>query len=106
MSEKPLIIHRGRTNVVLLGIGVDVSGDTITSQIRTKRDVNSPLLAEWEVTPVTDGTDGELRLTLSAEKTNVSNTNGYMDLKRVSSGQPLSVFAEPLRVSFQGVVTE
>ena len=101
-----LIIHRNRTNVVPLGLGFDVSGDTITSQIRLNPGDTGDPLCEWTVTFATDGTNGELILTLTSEDLNEVTANyGYMDLKRVSGGEPLSVFLEPLKVAFKGVVT-
>ena len=101
-----LVVHRNRTNIVPLGLGFDVSGDTITSQIRVEPGEADPPLAEWTVTFATDGTDGEIVLTLLEEDVSAIDVNyGYMDLKRVSGGEPLSVFLEPLKVHFQGVVT-
>ena len=101
-----LIVHRNRTNVVPLSLGFDVSGDTITSQIRRELGETGTPLAEWEVTFDTDGTDGEIILTLPEASVEIITANyGWMDLKRTSNGQPLSVFLEPLRVKFQGVVT-
>jgi hypothetical protein len=101
-----LIIHRNRTNIVPIGLGMDVSGDVITSQIRTEPGAEGPPLAEWTVAFATDGTDGELVLTLTSEDlASVTANYGYMDLKRESGGEPLSVFLEPLKVAFKGVVT-
>jgi hypothetical protein len=101
-----LVIHRNRTNIVPLGLGMDVSGDTITSQIRVEPGADGDPLAEWDVTFATDGTDGEIILTLtSTQLAGITVNYGYMDLKRVSGGEPLSVFLEPLQVHFQGVVT-
>lgn len=101
-----LIVHRNRTNRVPLSLGYSVAGDTITSQIRTEPGATGAPLATWAVTFVTDGSDGEIVLTLlAAQVSAIAENYGYMDLKRVSGGQPLSVFLEPLRVHFQGVVT-
>ena len=101
-----LIVHRNRTNRVPLGLGYSVAGDTITSQIRTEPGAVGAPLATWTVTFVTDGSDGEIVLTLlSSQVSAITQNYGYMDLKRVSGGQPLSVVLEPLRVHFQGVVT-
>lgn len=101
-----VVVHRNRTTKVLLNLGFDVSGDTITSQIREEADVSSNLLATWTVSFDTDGTDGKLTLTLSSsDVATVTKKYGYMDLKRVSGGEPLPVFKEPIKVKFQGVVT-
>ena len=101
-----LIVHKGRTNVVTVDMGMDVSLDIITSEIRSEPDTDSVLIATWQVEFATDGTDGELILTLDNTITEqIVATGGYMDLKRVSNGEPLPVFEKPLEVEFQGTVT-
>lgn len=101
-----LIIHKNRTNVIAVGLAFDVSEDTITSQIRSGLKENSELLVEFDVFFATDGTDGELLLVLDDEETgDITKTYGYMDLKRVTNGQPVSVFTKPLKVVFKEVVT-
>lgn len=101
-----LTIQRGRTIVVPVSLGYDISADTFTSEIRTGRDISTHLIATWEVTFATDGTDGELLLTLDdAVTSEIPYTVGYMDIKRVTGGEPVTVFDDPLQVSFEGVVT-
>lgn len=105
MSE-PIVVHKHRTNVITVGLGIDVSGDTITSEIRSKPEVDAPLIATWNVEFADDGTDGELVLTLDDVHTSqITVADGYMDIKRVSGGEPLPVFDEPLAVVFRGSVT-
>lgn len=102
-----LVVHKGRTNVVPVSLGYDVSSDTITSEIRTHKAPDADLIATWSVTFLTDGTDGELLLTLDDSVTeDIDETNGYMDIKRVTSGEPLPVFDSPIEVVFETVVTE
>lgn len=102
MSE-PIVVHKGRTNIVTVSLGIDVSDDTITSEIRTSSGV---LIASWVVTFDGDGTDGELILTLDDSVTAaVTYPAGIMDLKRVSAGQPLPVFNRPVEVEFRETVT-
>jgi len=80
--------------------------DTFTSEIRTEPTVASPLLATWVTTFLTDGHDGKLKLVLDNSVTgSVAANSGYMDVKRVSGGEPLTVFDEPVEVAFRGVVT-
>ena len=106
MSNK-VIVHKGRTNTLRIEMGIDVSPDTFTSEIRAEPTVDSPLIATWNVAFVTDGTDGELILTLDDVATKQIKANsGYMDLKRVSGSEPVPVFDRPLEVSFRGTVTE
>jgi hypothetical protein len=105
MSSK-VIVHKDRTNVLTISLGIDVSADVITSEIRSEPDVNAPLIATWVVAFKTDGTDGELILTLDDLTTSQIKANsGYMDLKRVTGSEPIAVFDQSLEVSFRGSVT-
>ena len=106
MSNK-VIVHKGRTNIVRIDLGIDVSADIITSEIRSEPNVESPLLATWDVDFDTDGVDGKLVLTLDDLITSQIKANsGYMDLKRITGGEPVPVFDQPLEVTFRGTVTE
>lgn len=101
-----VIVYKARTNTLPVNLGIDVSGDTFTSEIRAEPDHNSTLIMEWDVAFVTDGTDGRLVLTvddLITEQIEVSS--GYMDLKRVTGGEPVPVFERVLEVEFRGAVT-
>lgn len=105
MSSK-VIVHKNRTNILTISLGMDVSADTITSEIRSEPDIESPLIATWTVSFKTDGRDGELILRLDDNETSQIKANsGYMDLKRVSGSEPLAVFDQALEVSFRGSVT-
>lgn len=106
MTSK-VIVHKGRTNTLRVKLGVNVSADTITSEIRTEPTQESPLVATWVVTKVGDGSTGELILTLDDSATkDIAVNGGWMDVKRVTGGQPVPVFDRPLEVSFRGTVTE
>lgn len=106
MSDK-LIVHKGRTNVVIVELGFDASAETYASQIRSEPNVESPLLAEWEVSFVTDGSDGKLQLFLSETVTaQIVPQSGYMDLKRTVGFINSALFDQPLEVSFRGTVTD
>lgn len=105
MSD-PIVIHKNRTNVIIVNLGVDISGDTFSSEIRTAKNNASPLIATWDIDFVTNGVDGALRLTLDDSVTGpVTEKTGYMDLKRVTGGEPVPVFDEPLTVKFKDTVT-
>jgi hypothetical protein len=104
-----ILVQKGRTNVISISVGFDVSDDIITSEIRVSPRFESELIAVWDVTFGTDGTDGELVLTLDNSITsNITQRVGYMDLKRISEGEPLPIFTDPpaLEVSFVDSVTE
>ena len=69
--------------------------------------MDADLIATWDVAFVTDGTDGEISLTLDDLITGaIFYDKGYMDLKRMTGGEPIPVFDRPLEVLFRGTVTE
>lgn len=103
----PIVVHKGRTTTIRVRLGYDVSTDTLTSEIRTELDPASDLIATWAVSFQTTGVDGVLVLTLDNLQTEgIPNTNGYMDIKRVVNGEPLSVFYEPVPVAFRETITQ
>lgn len=105
MSSK-IIVHKGRTNTLAVSLGIDVTADTFTSQIRAEPEQTSELIATWVVTKKTTGADGELILKLDDTVTaTIKATSGYMDLKRMNGGEPIAVFDQPLEVIFRGTVT-
>lgn len=106
---QPVKVKRGRTTIVPVSVGFDVSNDTITSQIRVDPSLSSELIATWVVSFETDGTDGEILLTLDDDVTaDIVYSVGYMDLKRVSGSGALPIFNDPpvLEVLFLDSVTE
>lgn len=105
MSNK-VIVHKGRTNVITVDLGIDVSLDVITSEIRSEPNTDSVLLATWVVTKISGGTTGLLSLRIDDnESRQIAADSGYMDIKRVTGGEPVPVFDRPLEVSFRGTVT-
>ena len=105
MSSK-IIVHKGRTNTLAVSLGIDVTADTFTSEIRVEPKQDSELIATWVVSKKTNGSDGELILKLDDTVTAaIKATSGYMDLKRMSTGEPIAVFDQPLEVEFRGTVT-
>lgn len=106
MSNK-VIVHKGRTNTLIVNLGINVSADTFKSEIRTEPTVESPLIATWTISFVTNGADGQLKLVLDDSVTKgIKPNSGYMDLKRTTGAEPVPVFDRPLEVSFRGTVTE
>ena len=100
-----IVVYKNRTNVLSVSLGSDISADTFASEIREKAGVASPLIATWDVAFLTDGTDGELVLTIDdSALTAVTQKAGYMDIKRTTGGEPFQVF-DPIKVKFVEVVT-
>lgn len=105
--ETELVVHRDRTNIITVSLGIDVSEDELVSEIREKANIHSELIAAWEIEFLTDGKDGECIFKIDDEvAAEITQNSGFMDIKRVVNGEPLSVFNEPLTVMFRGVVTE
>lgn len=103
----PVKVYRGRTTKIGVALGIDVSADTITSQIRKEKNSDSILLAEWEVDFLSTGADGRLVLTIDDTNSNLTtHTTGFMDFKRMSGGEPIKIVDEPIPVVFVGGVTE
>lgn len=101
-----LRVYKDRTTTVPVNLGFDVSSDTITSQIRASKDKDSELIATWDVSFDTDGTDGKLILVMdNSNVTDLTYDSGWMDLKRVTAGEPVPVFVKPIRVRFEDSVT-
>lgn len=106
MFKDRIVVDVNRTTIVTVNVGFDVSGETITSEIRKGESHTSELIAAWDVTFATDGTDGALVLTLQNEVSSaITQKNGYMDFKRVANGEPLSLIRETIPVVFRGTVT-
>jgi hypothetical protein len=100
-----VIVHRNRTNVISVELGIDITGDTITSEIRVHPEHTSVLLATW-VVAVVNAVTGNITLTLDDLITGqIEVDKGYMDIKRVSGGEPVPLFDRPVEVEFRGTVT-
>jgi broad-specificity NMP kinase len=103
--DKSVVVYKNRTNVLTVRLGIDVSGDTFESEIRDRPNSDANLIATWAFSFLTDGTDGVVVLTCdNSQLSNVVHKTGYMDLKRVSNGEPYQVYA-PVKVQFVDTVT-
>lgn len=103
---KQLKVYRGRTNIVPVSLGFDVSQDSFASDIRVSQNPTSRLIASWDISFATDGKDGELVFKLDSVLTSLIKENhGYMDLKRVSGQDVLNVFEAPIQVIFLNTIT-
>lgn len=102
-----VVVHKGRTEILQVNLPYDISRDTILSQIRVGPSSNTTLIAEWSVRNRTDGTDGQLIFTLDSEITqNITVYEGYMDILRISAGEPLCVNSDPIKVIFRNGITK
>lgn len=103
---KDIRVVKGRTNVLPVSFGYDISGETFASEIRRSATRSSELIATWTCTFLNTGEDGELLLTLDDEiTTEINDRFGYMDIKRISDGEPFSVFTETIQVEFIDSIT-
>lgn len=100
-------VYKNRTNIVQVSLGYDVSQDTLTSEIRAGKDVTSDLIVAWDISFDTDGTDGELIFTIDdSASSQISANDGFMDIKRVTGGEPVVVFDGLITVRFKSPVTQ
>lgn len=99
-----VLVYRKRTTIIGVSLGYDVSQDDFASEIRVDVDPESELLATWTVSFLNDGTDGELLLHLFSADSDVQKNSGWMDIKRITGGEPVSV-SEPVEVLFTNAVT-
>lgn len=101
-----VVVYKRRTNTIIVNLGINVSADTFVSEIREGKNSTTPLITTWSTSFLTNGVDGRLKLVLDNSITNtITQTSGYMDLKRTSNGEPLSVFADAIKVVFKETVT-
>lgn len=103
-----VVITKGRTNIITANLGVDVSTDVLTGEIRASDSPTSELLGEWTITKDNGGADGLVTLTLDDSAITAAGllaTDGFMDIKRVRAGEPLNVFREPIPVKLKNRVT-
>lgn len=106
MAYQPIKIYVGRTNVIAVKFDGDISGETMVSEIRKGRSINSELIATFVPSLQTDGTDGILLLTLDDSVTaTIEHTSGWMDVKKILGGEPRNAFDGSIPVVFEGVVT-
>ena len=102
-----LNVYKDRTNIVPVNFGYDISSDTFESEIREGKDSSTTLIATWSIAFLTDGTDGKLIFTIDdSELLNVAQKKGYMDIKRITDGEPYPVMSDPITVIFKNQVTE
>ena len=102
-----VIVTKGRQTNLEVNFAYDLTGATFSSQIREAPSSSSPLIAEWDVSLLTDGTDGKLMLSLPPEDTaDIVQTIGYMDIKKVVGSVPYKAFEGYLMVVFEESVTE
>lgn len=102
--EDMIEVHRGCTEVIELNLGHPLGDDTYTSQIRVGQNPTSELIATWTV-EVRNANNGILSLKLDDSVTAaIEQSYGWMDVKRVSNGEPLFE-CDPIPVVFKNVVT-
>lgn len=103
---RQIFVHKGRLTVVPVSLGIDVSQDTFKSEIREFPHPESDLLLTWIITFLTDGSDGELLLTMPADDSvGIDVVTGYMDVKRTTGGVPVKLFDDVIEVVFRDSVT-
>jgi hypothetical protein len=100
-----ITVYKGRTKVLPVTLGKDVSKAKFKADIRVSQDPSSALVSTWSVLFATDGTDGELLLTLDRSVTmEIDRVRGYMFLRKLTDREPIHVFEPPLEVRFVSTI--
>lgn len=99
-----LVYRKGRYNAVPVNLGIDITGQTIVSQIRERPDESSPVILTWTPT-VTNAATGEFTLSHNDSAGVITHSEGWMDIKRVTGAGDIACFDGPLAVEFRGAVT-
>lgn len=88
-----------------MSFSYDLGDDIFTSEIRTGPTHEYPLIEEWDVSKK-EGSNNTLILSLDDSKTSgITHVAGWMDVKRVSFGEPLPVLRDPIQVVFIEQIT-
>lgn len=108
MTNPVLTVYKQRTNIYeFVFFGMDLSEDVITSQIRRGRSTTSHKIVEFEIRPKTDGKDGRFIFTIDdSNLQSITDVMGYLDIKRMSGGEPLPVLESPIEVVFQKALVD
>lgn len=95
-------VYKARRNVLSVDFGFDITGSTITSEIRTQGGV---LIATWTVA-VVNAPAGLVTLTIDdSVSTSIAYKTGLMDFKRIVAGEPYAIVDYPIEVEFIEAVT-
>lgn len=92
-------VERGKTVVVGISIGFNVSLFEFLCEMRESEDPASAIITTWDMSFETDGKDGELLASLDDSITSVLVLGAaWLHLYRVSGSTHLPVFGEPVEV--------
>lgn len=96
---KPVEVERGKTIVLAISVGFNVSSFEFLCEMRQNQSPESTIIATWDVSFETDGKNGELVALLDNSITAALVPNiAWLFLYRVSGSTHLPVFDEPLEV--------
>lgn len=103
-----VVIFRNRTTIVQVNLGFDVSADELISEVRKGKTTEDELIVAWDISFLTDGHDGKCLFKIDdsvVADVPEDQVDGWMDVKRISGGEPLPVLAKPIKAIFRDVVT-
>ena len=99
-------VHKHRTTELHVILPYPTENDIFTSQVRKGRSQATEVIVEWNVSK-SEESSNKLILVIDDElASTITETTGYMDIKRVTAGEPLAVFNDPILVTFKDVITE
>ena len=102
-----LVFKKSRYNAVSVNAEMDLTGETITSQIRKGPEETSDLILAWTVTPV-DLSLGTFELSYNdstPDEIIAGVDRGFMDIKRLTGSGDISLHDDLLVVEFRSMPT-
>jgi len=102
-----LVFKKGRYNAVSVNAEQDLTGETITSQIRTGPEETSDLILAWTVTE-DDYALGTFTLSYNdstPDEDIAAVTRGFMDIKRLTGSGDISLHDDLIIVEFRSMPT-
>lgn len=101
-----ITVWKRRSITFEFALAHQIGDDIYTSEIRRGQSVNTPLIATWNVSVKPGGMNKTLIFSMDDSVTSLITVNyGWMDLKRVSNGEPLPVLNYSIPVLFKDVIT-
>lgn len=101
-----ITVVKNRSITFEFTLGHQIGTDVYTSEIRVGQSVNTPLIATWNVSVKPGGLNRTLIFSMDNSVTApIVQSHGWMDLKRVSGGEPLPVLDYAIPVLFKDAIT-
>ena len=99
--ESRLVFDKGSYNSWNVNANLDLTGQTVVSQIRVRPEETSDLILQWTVS-ITDAAAGEFTIYFNDSANTLGDVSeGFMDIKRVTGSGDVRMHDEVIFVEFQ-----